>query len=116
MYGSVDVRSSAPTTLGIDDKLMASESLLSWGPDELAIDRGMLVSGLEKRVQRARQCRSVPESVILYVIFIIALLVRMPVDKTFEFESRLVGCRLRGSHATTQPYPPPPLEASSIRL
>lgn len=86
MYGSVDVRPGAPTTLGIDDKLMASESLLSWGPDAIAIERGMLVSALEKRVQRARQCRSVPESVLLYVIFIVALLVRMPVNKTFEFE------------------------------
>ena len=50
------------------------------------IDRKVLLSGLEARTSRARHCRSVPASVILYVVFITSILVRMPVDKTFDFE------------------------------
>lgn len=85
MYGSTD-NPAPPSTLGVDEKEYSSEALLDWGPEDMSIDRKLLISGLEARIQRARHCRSVPESVIVYIIFIVSLLVRIPVDKTFQFE------------------------------
>ena len=64
----------------------ALDPLLDGSPETSVITRKVLITGLEARVARARHCRSVPASVGLYIIFITSLLVRMPVDKTFEFE------------------------------
>lgn len=69
----------------MDDQL-TSESLLEWGTHDLSVDRKLLVSCLDGRIQRAQRCRAVPRAVLIYVVFIVALLVRMPVKVSYEFE------------------------------
>lgn len=64
----------------------ASVSLLQRGIADLSVDRKVLVTCLDARIQRAQRCRAVPRAVLIYVIFIVALLVRMPVYLAFEFE------------------------------
>ena len=77
---------SVATGLGNAADRDGSQILLGDEDSLQTISRIVLVSELEARVLRARHCRSVPASVILYAIFIASLLFRMPVEKTFEFE------------------------------
>ena len=85
MYGSTDARTEV-LELPADKTFAWSEALLDACGEESTVDRRALITELESRALRARYCRSVPASVILYIIFITSLLTRMPVDKTFEFE------------------------------
>jgi hypothetical protein len=52
-------------------------------------ERASVVAVLAKRAKRVRQCRSVPLSLLLYVVFIGALVSHCRVEPAFELESAL---------------------------
>lgn len=84
-WGNIIPKTDVRTRERMDEDL-TSESLLQWGSQELTIDRKLLISCLDARIQRAQRCRAVPRAVVIYIVFIVALLVRMPVEVSYEFE------------------------------
>ena len=77
--------------LGGEDQELAdgaAASMAAAHADDEA-ERASVVAVLAKRAQRVRQCRSVPLSLLLYVVFIGALVSHCRVEPAFELESAL---------------------------
>jgi hypothetical protein len=65
-----------------------SESLLFDDAQGVIVTRIQLISELQARVVRANHCRSLPFSILLYILFILSILFRSPVGTSFDFERR----------------------------
>ena len=96
-YGSFQAGASAPraahmsSLLGGEDQELAdgAGASMSAAHAEDDAERASVVAVLAKRAKRVRQCRSVPLSLLLYVVFIGALVSHCQVEPAFQLESAL---------------------------
>ena len=95
--GGVGASASAPraahlsSLLGGEDQELAdgAGASMSAAHAEDDAERASVVAVLAKRAKRVRQCRSVPMSLLLYVVFIGALVSHCRVEPAFQLESAL---------------------------
>lgn len=67
-----------------------SSPMFQQNMQNLVIERKGLLRILDRRIERARRCRSVPASLAVYAVFIAALLTHAPVGPSYDFETSLM--------------------------
>ena len=84
---SLSSYATATTGSSSSSSTAASNSYYS---QHLIIERKGLLRIVDRRIERARRCRSVPASLAVYAAFIAALLIHSPVGPSYDFETSIM--------------------------